>query len=93
MKFEWDSAKAAQNLVKHNVSFVEAETAFDDPFFLTFPDVLHSIGEMRYLILGESEQLRLLVVSYTERGQNIRLISARQATPKEERKYEKEKYQ
>lgn len=93
MKFEWDSNKAAFNLAKHGISFAEAETVFDDPFFVTFPDTLHSIDEMRYLILGESEQLRLLVVSYTERGSITRLISARRATPKEGQKYEKEKYQ
>ena len=91
MKFEWDSDKAARNLAKHGISLAEAETVFDDPFFLVFPDALHSIGEMRYLILGESDQGRLLIVSYTERGQNTRLISARRATPKEERKYEREK--
>ncbi|MDX2040620.1 MAG: BrnT family toxin [Acidobacteriota bacterium] len=93
MKFEWDSNKAALNLAKHGISFTEAETVFDDPFFLTFPDILHSISEMRYVILGESELFRLLVVSYTERGLVTRLISARRATPKEVRKYEKEKYQ
>jgi uncharacterized protein len=93
MKFEWDVNKAIRNLAEHDgVSFAEAETVFDDPFFLVYPDTLHSVSEMRYLILGESERAELLVVSYTERGDNIRLISARRATPKEERKYEKEKY-
>lgn len=92
MKFEWDSTKADQNFAKHGVSFIEAETVFDDPFFLVFPDKLHSVGELRYLILGESELGELLVVSYTERGDVIRLISARLATPKEEADYEKEKY-
>ena len=93
MKFEWDSNKADQNLINHDgISFDDAQTVFDDPFFLAFPDTLHSIGEIRYLMLGESGRGELLVVSYTERGENIRLISARRATPKEERKYEKEKY-
>jgi len=92
MIFEWDKNKADRNLANHDVTFAEAETVFDDPFFLVYPDTLHSVGEMRYLILWESEAAELLVVSYTERGNKVRLISARRATPKEERKYEKEKY-
>jgi len=88
MEFEWDLEKARVNLNKHNVSFSEAATVFNDPLSLTFPDPDHSIGESRYIIIGISSLERVLVIAHTERGINIRIISARKATPKERRFYE-----
>lgn len=88
MSFEWDEDKAATNVEKHGVSFEEAQTVFDDPLFVDFYDLEHSHEEHRYIILGASNQGRLLMVSYTERGDNVRLISSREATPAERRAYE-----
>lgn len=88
MIFEWDNLKAANNLNKHGVSFEEAKTVFDDPFYLDFYDPDHSYGEHRYIIFGMSQQQRLLVVSYTERDDALRLISARPATRREQYTYE-----
>lgn len=68
MEFKWDSAKAAANLSKHGVSFDEARTVFDDPLYLDFYDPDHSVEEHRYIIVGQSRQTRLLMVSYTEKG-------------------------
>ena len=64
MSFEWDEEKASSNIAKHNVSFDEATSVFDDPLFLTFADPEHSIQEQRFVIMGESARGRLLVVSY-----------------------------
>ncbi len=89
MEFEWDDEKAAINLADHKVLFDEAKTVFDDPLYVDFCDPDHSYEEHRYLIVGESQRRRLLIVSYTERGDIIRLISAREATPAERRYYEK----
>jgi uncharacterized DUF497 family protein len=88
MEFEWDGAKAESNFEKHGVSFAEAITVFGDPLEVMIPDPDHSEGEFRFLSLGRSEQGRLLVVAYTEREGRIRLISSREAAPKERRKYE-----
>ena len=88
MNFEWDENKAARNLLKHRVSFEEAKTVFDDPLYVDFYDPDHSDDEERYLIVGESNRGRLLIVSYTERGDLIRLISARVATRSEREAYE-----
>ncbi|MBO3464113.1 BrnT family toxin [Aetokthonos hydrillicola Thurmond2011] len=90
MKFEWDENKAQKNLTKHGVAFDEAKSVFNDPLFITFADPEHSIGERRFIILGESAQGRLLVVAYTERNSVTRLISARVATRRERRVYESE---
>ena len=89
MEFEWDKSKAASNLSKHGVSFDEAQTVFDDTLYIDFYDPDHSYNEHRYIIVGQSAQNRLLVISYTERGNVIRLISARKATRKERETYEK----
>lgn len=89
MKCEWDATKAAGNLAKHKVSFDEAKTVFDAPFYVDFYDPDHSYDEHRYLIVGESNGQRLLIVSYTERGDTARLISAREATTAERKAYEK----
>ncbi|MBE9200383.1 MULTISPECIES: BrnT family toxin [unclassified Nodularia (in: cyanobacteria)] len=88
MQFEWNKNKAASNLSKHGVSFEEAKTVFDDPLYIDFYDPDHSEDEQRYLIVGESKQRRLLIVSYTERGNSIRLISAREVTRTEREAYE-----
>ena len=89
MEFEWEDKKAATNLAEHGVSFEEAKTLFADPLFVDFYDPDHSYDEHRYLIMGESQRRRLLIVSYTERRNKTRLISAREATPAERRAYEK----
>ena len=86
--FEWDDDKAKRNLAKHGVSFEEASTVFGDPFELVIHDPLHSQEEDRFVSLAESIQRRLLVVVFTERGDRIRIISARKATRRERRKYE-----
>jgi uncharacterized protein len=90
MEFEWNEEKAASNLAKHDVSFEEAKTVFDDALFLVFPDIDHSLEEKRFIIMGESNKGRLLVVAFTERETVARLISARKATRAERRFYEQE---
>lgn len=88
MAYEWDENKAGTNLSKHGVSFAEARTVFDDPLYVDFFDPDHSYGEHRFILLGQSAQGRLLFVSYIERNNSIRLISAREATPSERKAYE-----
>jgi uncharacterized DUF497 family protein len=88
MQLEWDENKAERNLSKHRVSFEEAKTVFDDPLYVDFYDPDHSEDEERYLIVGASNQKRLLIVSYTERGNSIRIISAREVTRAEREAYE-----
>ncbi|MEG4626201.1 BrnT family toxin [Microcoleus sp. w1-18aA5] len=88
MKFEWDENKAAVNLSKHGISFEEAKTVFDDRLYVDFYDPDHSDEEDRYIIVGESQQGNLLIVSYTERADFIRLISARKVTRVEREVYE-----
>jgi uncharacterized DUF497 family protein len=91
VEFEWDPRKAEENLRKHGVAFTEAMTILGDPLEVTLADPDHSQEEFRFLSLGRSEADRLLVVSYTERSSRIRIISAREATPKERREYESER--
>jgi uncharacterized DUF497 family protein len=86
---EWDPAKEMANRRKHGISFDEAASVLLDPISMTIRDPDHSRGEERYLDLGMSSRGRLLVLSYTERGKRIRIISAREASPKEIRDYEK----
>ncbi|MFM6254540.1 MAG: BrnT family toxin, partial [Dolichospermum sp.] len=88
MRFEWDNNKAAKNLSKHGVSFSEAQSVFDDPLYIDFYDPDHSDREERYVIVGESKQGRLLIISYTERVNSIRIISAREVTKSERQMYE-----
>jgi uncharacterized DUF497 family protein len=88
IEFEWDENKAEANLSKHGVSFDEAKTVFDDPLYIDFYDPDHSDDEDRYIIIGESQQRRLLIVSYTERDHKTRLINAREVTRKERENYE-----
>jgi uncharacterized DUF497 family protein len=88
LKFEWDPQKAARNLAKHEVAFEEAATVFGDPLGRITSDPRHSVDEERFVLLGFSEQQRLLAVMFAERGEAIRIISARQAIPSEPRDYE-----
>jgi uncharacterized protein len=88
MEFEWDKSKAESNLIKHGISFDDAQTVFNDPLYVDFYDPDHSEDEDRYLIIGESSRGRLLIVSYTERGNVTRLISARETTKTERKMYE-----
>lgn len=88
MEFEWDARKAASNLRKHDVTFDEASSVFYDPLAVSGVDPDHSEGETRMITLGLSSAGRLLVVAHTERGDAIRIISARVATQHERRIYE-----
>jgi uncharacterized DUF497 family protein len=87
VQFEWDRAKAAANVRKHRVDFQEASTVLHDPLSTTFPDPA-SEGEPRFVTIGTSARGRLLVVAHIERGDAIRLISARRATRRERGFYE-----
>jgi uncharacterized DUF497 family protein len=89
IEFSWDARKARQNLQKHKVSFEEAATVFYDEDAIEFFDPEHSADEDRFLMLGLSGRLRIMVVSYCLRrkGSEIRIISARKATKKEEKVY------
>lgn len=89
--FEWNRKKAATNNNKHGVSFEEASTVFRDPLSVTIADPLNSIGEERFVIIGKSDRQRTLVVVHTERGNKIRIISARLATLSEKKTYEENK--
>jgi uncharacterized protein len=88
VNIEWDPRKAASNLRKHGVSFEEASTALSDPMAATGIDPDHSVAEDRYVTFGVSERGRLLVVSHTEAGVTIRIISARTASKGERELYE-----
>ncbi|MEM7536176.1 MAG: BrnT family toxin [Chloroflexota bacterium] len=88
MQFQWDPEKARTNLRKHKVSFEEAATVFQDALSLTGDDPDHSSEEDRFVTFGLSSRGRLLVVSFTERGERIRIISARQMTRSERGIYE-----
>jgi len=88
MRFAWDQKKASNNLAKHGISFEEAATAFGDPLSNTFQDPDHSMEEQRFIILGLSEQGRIVVVAHTDDGEVVRIISAREATRGERRSYE-----
>lgn len=90
VEYEWDGEKAAANLKKHGVAFEEARTVFEDPLADVVPDLAHSEDESRFIGLGMSSAGRLLVVVFTERENRIRIISAREATPKERKHYESE---
>ena len=89
LSFEWDEGKASGNLAKHGVSFLEASTVFADPLSRTIPDPLHSQDEGRFIIVGESAAGRTLVVVHIHRGEAVRIISARKATPRERKDYER----
>lgn len=89
LDFEWDSEKAHANEQKHGVTFFEASEVFDDDHSSTVRDPDHSASENRFLSFGIAKSSRHLVVSYTERNSRIRLIAARQMTPRERRAYER----
>jgi uncharacterized DUF497 family protein len=88
MEFEWDDAKAETNERKHGVPFTEAMTVFGDPLSLTGYDPDHSDDEDRYITMGLSGAGRHLIVSHTDRGDKIRIISAREASRGERKDYE-----
>ena len=88
--FEWQASKAEANFGKHGVSFEEALTVFADPLARIFSDPDHSADETRELIVGHSTRQRLLIVSFTERGRRVRIISARCATKRERHDYEQD---
>jgi uncharacterized protein len=88
MEFEWDKSKAAANVTKHGVSFEEAKTVFSNPLAVIFDDEAHSFEEQREIIIGHSQSNRLMLVSFTERPNAIRIISARLATRIEREDYE-----
>lgn len=90
MKIEWDPRKAKSNFEKHGVSFEEGATALSDPMAATGADPDHSITEQRYVTFGVSEKGRLVAVSHTEKGEIIRIISARKASKGERKFYEEE---
>jgi uncharacterized DUF497 family protein len=90
MQFEWDPNKAAENLKNHGISFDEASSVFGDPLATTIDDPDHSIDEFRFLTMGHTKNQRLIVVAHTEREGGVRIISAREPTPRERKQYESE---
>jgi uncharacterized protein len=88
MQFEWDPEKARRNHKKHNISFEEAVTVFYDPLSVTFDDPDHSVRERRFITVGFSSHDQLLVISHSERGEAVRIISARPASPRERKRHE-----
>ncbi len=90
MRFEWDARKASENLRKHTVSFEEASSVFFDPQSATGDDPDHSVEERRFVTFGASSSGRLLVVAHAERGDAIRIITAREVTRAERKLYEED---
>lgn len=88
MEFEWDTRKAESNKTKHGVSFQEAAMVFADPLSISWPDPDHSVTEHRFITLGMIVSGAVVMVAHTDRGQSIRIISARKATRLERRYYE-----
>jgi uncharacterized DUF497 family protein len=89
LTFEWDADKAASNIAKHGVTFDEARTVFGDPLAVIFDDEEHSVDELREIIIGHFVLRRLLLVSFTERGDDVVcIISARKANKSERKDYE-----
>ena len=86
--FEWRASKAEANFAKHGVRFEEALTVFADPLARIFDDPDHSVDESREIIVGHCTRQRLLIVSFTQRGRAVRIISARSATKRERHDYE-----
>jgi len=87
-QFEWDAAKAARNLKKHGVSFEEAVSVFADPQARLYDDPDHSVSERRAIIVGISARAALLVVGFTDRSDQVRIITARTATTRERKHHE-----
>ncbi len=88
LQFEWDARKAKANEAKHGVSFEEAITVFADPLARIFEDAEHSENERREIIVGHSDRQNLILVSFIEAGEWVRLITARKATRTERKDYE-----
>lgn len=88
LTFEWDKRKELANIRKHGVSFHEASTVFLDPLSMTFFDPDHAEDEDRYITLGMTKNGRLLFVSHADRGDRVRIISAREASKLERNGYE-----
>ena len=91
MPFEWAVVKAEANFVKHGIRFAECLPLFDDDFAITVPDDESDPGERRFVSIGTGAKGRVLVVVYSWRGDNIRLISARNAEAHERTEYEGER--
>ena len=92
VSFEWDEEKARSNFSKHGITFEEAETVFLDPLIGVAPDPDHSESEVREIAAGRSSYGRMLLISFTQRGDSIRIISARQLTAYERKLYEEESF-
>ena len=88
MQFDWDPGKAAANARKHRVAFNEAMAVFSDPLARIFPDADHSQAEHREIIIGYDANGRLLIISFVERHDRVRIISARRATSHEIKAHE-----
>ena len=88
LSFEWDPRKAAENRQKHGIAFEDALLVFGDPLACIFDDPDHSATELRELIVGHCNRQRLLLVSFVQRGDRIRILSARKATRQERKDYE-----
>ena len=86
--FEWDQNKSDKNEKKHGITFEEAKTVFNDRYAITIDDPDHSDDEYRYIDIGFSSEGRILVVWYTERNENIRIIGSRKAIRTERKSYE-----
>jgi hypothetical protein len=86
--YYWEPTKAARVLAERGITLEEVQTVFEDELLDIAPDLAHSVYEARFTAIGTSKQGRLLVVTFTERGDTIRIITAREATPKERRHYE-----
>jgi len=93
LTFEWDQKKSEKNERKHGITFEEAKTVFNDPLSITIDDPDHSYGEYHYIDIGLSSGGEVLVVWYTERNENIRIIGCRKATRSERKKYEEKEAQ
>jgi len=91
VEFEWDPEKDQINQAKHGISFAEALTVFGDPLARTVVDPRYSEGELRFLTTGYTTTNRLVIVAHTDRDERTRLITARDAKPKERRFYESER--
>jgi uncharacterized protein len=91
MKFEWDPQKADSNLKKHGVSFPEAATVLGDALSITYYDPDHSVKEHRFITIGMSRSGKVLMVAHTDRGDTVRIISARKTTRGERKYYEEGK--
>ena len=88
MIYEWDPKKGAANRRKHDISFDDAASVFLDPLALTFSDASHSVEEQRGVTIGHTKRHQVVFVAHCQRGDRVRIISARRATPRERRQYE-----